>query len=258
MGPGAVELRNVSFMYSGRQGGVHLLRDFSLQVRPGEFVSLVGPSGCGKSTVFKLVAGLLEPTAGEIRLGGQPAADRRGRVALMPQRDLLLPWRTVMENAVLFLELRGVDRREARVRAGELLEVFGLTGFESALPAQLSGGMRQRVAFLRTAVAGGEVMLLDEPFGALDALTRMEMHEWLMRVWERLGTTVLFITHDVEEALLLSDRVVIMGPRGSFFAAEAAVELARPRSRRLLSDPGFAERKAQLMDVLLRGMEVAG
>ncbi|HYG58494.1 MAG TPA: ATP-binding cassette domain-containing protein, partial [Symbiobacteriaceae bacterium] len=169
----AVELEQVSFSFAGPQGKVAVLADFTLRVLPGEFVSLVGPSGCGKSTVFRLVAGLLRPDAGQVRVDGTPVSGARGQVALMPQQDLLLPWRTVLENAVLFLEVQGVPRREAQGRAREAARLFGLSGFEQAYPAQLSGGMRQRVSFMRTALAGKPVMLLDEPFGALDALTRM-------------------------------------------------------------------------------------
>lgn len=251
----AVALHQVDFTFAGQQGDVHVLKDFSLQVRPGEFLSLIGPSGCGKSTVFRLVAGLLRPTRGAVTVSGQPVTGPKGHVALMPQRDLLLPWRTVLENALLFLEVQGVPRKEAETKARAMLELFGLNGFEHAYPSQLSGGMRQRVAFMRTALSGKQVLLLDEPFGALDALTRMEMHEWLLQVWEQLGTTILFITHDVEEAVLLSDRVVVMGRRGSFYSEERVIDLPRPRERRLLSDRQFVDHKARLLDLLFREKE---
>lgn len=251
----AVQLEHVAFAFPARQGSVAVLNDFSLRVAPGEFVSLIGPSGCGKSTVFRLVAGLLRPTGGRVCVGGAPVTGPRGQVSLMPQQDLLLPWRTVLENAVLFLEVQGVSRREAHSRAREMVGLFGLAGFEAAYPAQLSGGMRQRVAFMRTALSGKPVLLLDEPFGALDALTRMEMHQWLMEVLARLGTTVLFITHDVEEAVLLSDRVVVMGARGSGLAAERQIDLPRPRGRRLISAPEFVRHKAQLFDLLFAEKE---
>jgi len=251
----AVNLSHVAFTYMTRKQSVQVLQSFSLSVGPGEFVSLVGPSGCGKSTVFKLVAGLIRPASGVVQVGGKAVTGPRGHVSLMPQRDLLLPWRNVIDNATLLLEIQGISRTEALCRAKEMLQIFGLAGFENAYPAQLSGGMRQRVAFMRTALSGKQVLLLDEPFGALDALTRMEMHQWLLGVWERLQTTVLFITHDVEEAVLLSDRVVVMGPRGSGFAAERRIDLARPRGRRLLSDPAFVQHKAGLLDLLFADRE---
>lgn len=251
----AVEMNHVSFQYVSPQGTTPVLADFNLAVRPGEFVSLVGPSGCGKSTVFRLVAGLLQPSAGEVRVGGKLVTGRKGHVALMPQQDLLLPWRTVLENAVLFLEVQGVPKREAMERARSMAGLLGLAGFENAYPVQLSGGMRQRVAFLRTALSGKQVLLLDEPFGALDALTRMEMQQWLLEVWEQLGNTVLFITHDVEEAVLLSDRVVVMGPRGSGFAMERTIPLPRPRDQHLVSDPTFVRYKAELLELLFQRRE---
>lgn len=253
----AVEMDHVSFQYVTRQGTTRVLTDFHLSVRPGEFVSLVGPSGCGKSTVFRLVAGLLRPSVGEVRVGGQVVTGRKGHVALMPQQDLLLPWRTVLENAVLFLEIQGLPRREAMDRAREMARLMGLAGFEHAYPVQLSGGMKQRVAFMRTALSGKQVLLLDEPFGALDALTRMEMHQWLLQVWEQLGNTVLFITHDVEEAVLLSDRVMVMGPRGSGFATERTIQLPRPRDRHLVSAPEFVRHKAELLELLFQRKEAA-
>lgn len=248
----AVELCDIDFTFASPQGDVQVLKGFNLQVRAGEFLSLVGPSGCGKSTAFRLVAGLLRPTGGTVSVSGQPVTGPRGHVALMPQRDLLLPWRTVLDNALLFLEVQGIPRKEAEDRARAMLQLFGLNGFEKAYPSQLSGGMRQRVAFMRTALSGKQVLLLDEPFGALDALTRMEMHEWLLGVWEQLGTTILFITHDVEEAVLLSDRVVVMGRRGSFYSEERVIDLPRPRERKLVSDPRFVEHKARLLDLLFR------
>jgi ABC-type nitrate/sulfonate/bicarbonate transport system ATPase subunit len=253
----AVELQDVDFSYRSRQGVVDVLRQFRLHVKPGEFVALIGPSGCGKSTIFKLVAGLAEPTRGLVRVGGESVRGARGQVAFMPQRDLLLPWRTVLDNAILFLEIQGIARREARERAREMLRVCGLSGFEAAYPAQLSGGMRQRVAFMRTALSGKPVLLLDEPFGALDALTRLEMQQWLLAVWGQLGTTILFITHDVDEAILLADRVVLLGPRGTFTQAEWPVDLARPRSRRSLQASRFLELKVALLDRLLGEQEGA-
>ncbi|MCK9905890.1 ATP-binding cassette domain-containing protein, partial [Frankia sp. Cpl3] len=169
---------------------------FDMQVEEGEFVSLIGPSGVGKSTLFQLASGLLRPDAGTIALDGIVETNLLGKVAYMPQKDLLLPWRTVTENAALPLELQGVPKREAREQVIERLALFGLAGCADAYPDQLSGGMRQRVSFLRTILTGCDLMLLDEPFSALDGITRLEMQEWLLEMWQRLGSTVIMITHD--------------------------------------------------------------
>jgi ABC-type nitrate/sulfonate/bicarbonate transport system ATPase subunit len=194
-----------------------------------EVLGIVGPSGCGKSTLLELIAGLREPNAGSIEVGG--AADAGGRLArcaYMPQRDLLLPWLSAIDNAGLALRNRGARRAAARAQAGALFERFGLEGFEAARPAELSGGMRQRVAFLRTLVAGKPVLLLDEPFGALDAITRGEMQEWLAMALEADPRTVVLVTHDVEEALYLSDRVAILSARPGRVVIE--LEPAAPRA----------------------------
>lgn len=185
-----------------------------MKVRRGEFISVVGASGCGKSTLFKIIAGLLEPGSGEVALHGQPpnnASERLGQVGYMPQRDLLLPWRTVLDNCLLPWELkRSGSKEEAVIQIRSMLQQFGLGDTGAAYPHELSGGMRQRVAVLRTIAAGNELLLLDEPFGALDAITKRELHRWLLELWSGLDKTVLFITHDLEEALLLSDRIYLM------------------------------------------------
>ncbi|HYF93737.1 MAG TPA: ABC transporter ATP-binding protein [Symbiobacteriaceae bacterium] len=232
-----LDVRKVSFSF----GPVPVLREFSLHVARGEFVSLVGASGAGKSTLFKLITGLLSPQSGEIRVGGAPPAP--GRVGYMPQRDCLMDWRTALDNAAAGLEVKGVPRREARRKALELWGEFGLNGAEARYPRQLSGGMRQRVAFLRTVLGGHAIMLLDEPFGALDAVTRAQMQQWLLGLWQRLGSTVLFITHDAEEAALLSDRVYVLKDRG----VELPVGLPRPRHYGLVTDPALQERRAAIM-----------
>ncbi|HWI52874.1 MAG TPA: ABC transporter ATP-binding protein [Symbiobacteriaceae bacterium] len=232
-----LDVRGVSFNY----GPVPVLRDFSLHVARGEFVSLVGASGSGKSTLFKLITGLLTPGAGEIRVAGAPPAP--GRVGYMPQRDCLMDWRTALDNAAAGLEVQGVDRRTAREKARALWPEFGLAGAEERYPHQLSGGMRQRVAFLRTVLGGHDVLLLDEPFGALDAVTRAQMQQWLLALWQRLGATLLFITHDAEEAALLSDRVYVLQGRG----VEVPVDLPRPRHYGLVTHPALQERRAAIM-----------
>jgi ABC-type nitrate/sulfonate/bicarbonate transport system ATPase subunit len=229
-------------------GGVEALADVSIELADGEFVSIVGPSGCGKSTLLGLLAGLLEPTAGQILLdGAEPTGGLLGRVGYMPQRDLLMEWRTTLQNATLGLELAGVDRSAARERALAEVGRFGLAGFEDRRPSALSGGMRQRAALLRTFLAGRDVLLLDEPFGALDTLTREAMREWLLRVWEADRKTILFVTHDVEEAVFLSDRVYVMSGRPGCMRAAVDVSLPRPRTLELTATPAFAALKDRLL-----------
>ena len=233
-----------------RLGDVQALVGVQLDVMPGEFVALVGPSGCGKSTLLNVIAGLLEPDEGEVWLDGAPAARRLGRVAYMPQRDALLPWRSVLDNAALGLEVAGGSRGEARERARRLLPRFGLAGFGDRYPSALSGGMRQRAAFLRTVLSERGVLLLDEPFGALDALTRRSLQEWLLDLWADLGRTILMVTHDVEEALLLADRVAVMTARPGRVKLVEPVELLRPRSAEMVAEPAFVAQKARLLTSL--------
>jgi ABC-type nitrate/sulfonate/bicarbonate transport system ATPase subunit len=224
--------------------------DVDMRVSRHEILAVVGPSGCGKSTLLELVAGLQEPDEGTVRvLGATRAPDRRAACAYMPQRDLLLPWRDALGNAALALECQGVARAEARRRAEPLFERFGLSEFERSRPNALSGGMRQRVAFLRTLLPGRPVLLLDEPFGALDAITRTDLQEWLAGTLAVEPRTVLLVTHDVEEAAFLADRVVVLSPRPGRPVAEFEVDLPRPRSA---ADPGLAQLKAEALEVLRR------
>lgn len=194
-------------------GALDVLDRVSFSVAPGQFVALVGPSGAGKSTLFNIIAGLDAPTSGRVLFDGSDAHGRRDMTAYMPQKDLLFPWRTIEENAALGLEVQGMRRGEARARVREWFPRFGLDGFEKALPYELSGGMRQRAALLRTVVQGRSTLLLDEPFGALDSLTRQKMQQWLRQMWADNDWTALMITHDVREAVMLADRVVVLGPR---------------------------------------------
>jgi len=229
-------------------GGVEALADVSIELAHGEFVSIVGPSGCGKSTLLGLLAGLIEPTAGQILLDGvAPEGGLLGRIGYMPQRDLLMEWRTTLENATVGLELRGLGRAAARERALAEVARFGLAGFEDRRPSALSGGMRQRAALLRTFLAGREVLALDEPFGALDSLTREAMREWLLDIWEADRKTILLVTHDVEEAIFLSDRVYVMSGRPGRISANVAVALPRPRTLELTGTPAFGELRERLL-----------
>ncbi|MBW4083345.1 ABC transporter ATP-binding protein [Paenibacillus sp. S150] len=219
----------------------------SMEVRQGEFISLVGASGCGKSTLFKIIAGLLRHTGGAIKVNGRLSSEpssRLGQVGYMPQQDLLLPWRTVLDNCLLPWELkRSTGKAEAILYVREMLDRFGLEGTERRYPQELSGGMRQRVAMLRTLAAGNELILLDEPFGALDAITKRGLHRWLLELWSSLEKTVLFITHDLEEALLLSDRIYLMSGGGM---QEFKVDLPRPRHYRMNYDPRFVALREDL------------
>jgi ABC-type nitrate/sulfonate/bicarbonate transport system ATPase subunit len=224
------------------------LEGLDLDLRPRELLAVVGPSGCGKSTLLELVAGLQQPDAGSVVAGG--AADparRRAACAYMPQRDLLLPWRDALGNAALALECQGVKRAEARRRAEPFFERFGLARFERTRPAELSGGMRQRVAFLRTLLPGRPVLLLDEPFGALDAITRASMQEWLAGALVQEPRTTLLVTHDVEEAVFLADRVAVMSPRPGRIVATLDVDLPRPRR---LTDPRVVELRQAALEAL--------
>lgn len=237
-----------SFSVNGRQELV--LGGINLTAAGGEFVSIIGPSGCGKTTLLNVVAGFENLDSGEIILDTISADKRLGKIGYMQQKDLLLPWRTVLGNIVLGLELNGVSRRKARERALALAETFGLKGFENQYPATLSGGMRQRAAFLRTMLQNRDIMLLDEPFGALDALTRVQMQEWLLGLWGSLNLTILHVTHDIDEAILLSDRVYVLTARPAKIAMVLEVELPRPRDHWAMVEPGFADLKSKLVSCL--------
>ncbi|GMU40793.1 MAG: ABC transporter ATP-binding protein [Chloroflexota bacterium] len=248
----AIDVDGVSLAFEGRPPVVALER-VSFTVERGEFVSLVGPSGCGKSTLLRVLAGLIRPQDGVASIDGEPAVGRTGRAAFMPQRDLLLPWRRALGNATLGAELAGVPPAEAAARARALLPAFGLEGFERAWPATLSGGMRQRLALLRTFLTPRDVLLLDEPFGALDAITRREMHAWLQEVWQQDRRTVLLVTHDIDEAITLSDAVFVMSPRPGRIVASVEVDLPRPRTSRDSTTPAFAALKARVLEALESG-----
>src|SRR3954452_12349638 len=227
---------------SRRFGELSALEDLSLTVESGEVVAIVGPSGCGKSTLLELLAGLQEPDQGSVEAA--PAA-------YMPQRDLLLPWRTALANAALALECAGFRKADARREAQPLFERFGLAGFEGARPHELSGGMRQRVALARTFLSGRPLVLLDEPFASLDQITRGALQEWLAGALREDPRTVVLVTHDVQEAIYLADRVAIMSPRPGRIVAEIEVPIERPRPRRAtVTSAEFAELRERAMEAL--------
>jgi ABC-type nitrate/sulfonate/bicarbonate transport system ATPase subunit len=237
---------------SKRFGGLVALRGVDVTVAQHEKVAFLGPSGCGKSTLLRIIAGLLEADAGVVDVAGATSA--RGRLAycaLMPQRDLLLPWRSALDNACIPLENRGIKRRDARDRARPLFEHFGLGKFEHLHPAQLSGGMRQRVSFVRTLMAEKDILLLDEPFGALDSITRGEMQEWLMGAMVEVPRTVLLVTHDVEEALLLADRVVILSAHPGRVVRVLGSQLGENGPRReIVTSPDFVKLREEALEAL--------
>ncbi len=276
----AVSVRNASKSFLRPDlPPIEAIDDISLDVDLGEFVVIVGPSGCGKSTLLNIIAGLAEPDIGSVsilknsrhsrknphhshecprhsRADGNPdelgeqASKRIGRVAYMHQIDLLLPWRNVLSNATLGLEIAGIPRAEADAKATELAQRFGIADFLNAYPATLSGGMRQRVALLRAVLPDRAVLLLDEPFKALDAITRAELQRWLSDVLDRTNRATVMVTHDVEEALMLGDRVLVMSPRPGRILLELDVDLPRPRPRDVVREPNFVELKWQLLSAL--------
>jgi ABC-type nitrate/sulfonate/bicarbonate transport system ATPase subunit len=240
----SIENLNVRF------GSVVALSDVSLDIADGEFVCILGASGCGKSTLFNVVSGLLTATSGKIVLDGQDVSNRPGQVGYMLQKDLMLPWRTVLGNITLAASLTRGATAQDRVEAAELASRYGLGDFLNHYPHALSGGMRQRVAMMRTIAAGRQVMLLDEPFGALDAQTRLGMQQWLLQLWRDLKRTILFVTHDVDEAIYLADRIVVMTPRPGRIAEILKVDLPRPRPLEVLTTDTFVGLKRQIMQHL--------
>jgi ABC-type nitrate/sulfonate/bicarbonate transport system ATPase subunit len=241
----------VSKRFGQGREAVIAVADASLSVGSSEFVTIIGPSGCGKSTLFNIVAGLTAPTTGTVSMDGRRIDGEPGHVGYMMQRDGLMQWRTILDNVVLGVECLGASRAEARERALAHFPKFGLAGFEGRYPSALSGGMRQRAALLRTLLLDRDVMLLDEPFGALDAITRSEMQEWLLSIWGEFRRTVIFITHDVDEAIYLSDRVYVMrGPPGRI-CAEVRIDLPRPRVyENVVGLPEFAQTKQRLLHLI--------
>jgi ABC-type nitrate/sulfonate/bicarbonate transport system ATPase subunit len=244
---GMLELKNISKSFAG----MDVLKGISLHVARGEFVSIVGPSGSGKSTILRLLTQALQADGGDIFFDGMPLSQAAHAFAFMPQRDALMPWRSVIDNAILGLEVHGMRRSQARSVAAPLFERFGLAGFEDHYPAALSGGMRQRAALLRTVIQRQDMLLLDEPFGALDALTRTQMQEWLQGMWTDHRWTALLITHDVREAVFLSDRIYVLSARPSAVIREFDVPLKRPRTLADLGSPAAQAIETEILQTLL-------
>jgi ABC-type nitrate/sulfonate/bicarbonate transport system ATPase subunit len=232
------------------------LASIDLFVNDGEFVTVIGPSGCGKSTLFNIVAGVDQPTTGTVAIDGDAQGARAGKAGYMPQQPLLLPWRTVVENVLLGLDVRRQPRKQAEQEAYELLKRFGLADFAHHYPDTLSGGMRQRVALLRTVLFKSSFLLLDEPFGALDALTRLSLQMWLLDLWQTFHSSVLFITHDVREAILLSDRIYVLSARPARVLRVVEVDLPRPRSSEQLALEQAVRLEQELTALLMKEQQL--
>jgi NitT/TauT family transport system ATP-binding protein len=243
-------IENVHKTYDTDAGPLEAMRDISLEVEEGEFVSIVGPSGCGKSTLMEIVGGLHPPTEGTITIAGKPVSGPDPAIGIVFQQESAFPWRTVVENVEFGLEMERVAKGERRERAREMIELVGLSGFEDRYPTELSGGMRQRVAIARTLVMKPQIILMDEPFGALDEQTRLILGEELLRIRDAANATILFITHSFDEALLLSDRIVVMTARPGSVKRIVENPLPRPRDSSILRDPDFARLSGELWDAL--------
>ena len=244
MSSSVLQVQQVSFRYGGKE----IFRDLSLSIQEREFVSIVGPSGSGKTTLFRLLLGLEKPETGGLFLGEKQVIGAGGGIAYVPQKDLLIPWRSILDNVILPLEISGLTKREAYANARPHFASFGLAGTESAYPHMLSGGMKQRVSFLRAYLTGSDVLLLDEPFSALDAISRVEMQDWLLEQWVSLKKTIILITHDLDEALLLSDRILVTSSPPMKQLAEIPVPLSRPRTMDMkLDDKSLLSLKSELL-----------
>ena len=244
-----LEVKHISKSFDGKP----VLQDISLELRAGEIVSLLGVSGGGKTTLFHIISGLLQPDCGQVLLDDRDITGRPGQVSYMLQKDLLLPYRTIQDNVALPLLLKGTPKKEARLQASRLFAQFGLEGTQKHYPAQLSGGMRQRAALLRTYLFSQEVALLDEPFSALDTLTKSAIHRWYLQVMEDIHLSTLFITHDIDEAILLSDRIYLLSGAPGRIAGEIIIREPKPRREDFNLTPAFLEYKRRILELIGQG-----
>lgn len=231
-------------------GSLHTLEDISLTLEKNQFVSILGPSGCGKSTLFDVISGLELPDRGNIIIDGKNYNGRTGRVSYMHQKDLLFPWNTIISNVSLSLLIKGWNKKQAEIEAKKHFSEFGLKGFEKSYPGQLSGGMRQRAALLRTYLFARDLMLLDEPFGSLDAITRRKMQLWLLDIWKRIRASILFITHDIDEAVFLSDKIYLLSRRPAVVRKVFNIEIERPRNNKTFTSIEFNRIKENITGLL--------
>ncbi len=247
---GKVTVKDFGLSYDTLEGAVEAVRDASIHVDPGEFVSIIGPSGCGKSTLLNAVAGFLKPTRGDVAVDGDPVARPSADRGMVFQQYSLFPWKTVRENVEFGLKMKGMERSKRETSSRTLLGLAGLLAFENQYPENLSGGMKQRVGIIRALATGPKVLLLDEPFGSLDAQTRLIMQQILTNMWQRLKTSVLFVTHDIDEAIFLSDRVYCMTARPGTIKAEIAIPLGRPRQQSMMMSSEFLALRRGLMSLI--------
>ncbi|MDR6549795.1 ABC transporter ATP-binding protein [Paenibacillus qinlingensis] len=247
-----LKLTGIHHAFRSKKSNVSVLADIDLHVDQGEFVSIIGPSGSGKSTLFHIIGGLVQPTSGDVWLDGENVTGQKGLISYMPQQPALFPWRSIEENVALGNEVAGASRSTAIAKAREWLPKVGLGGYERELPHVLSGGMQQRVSFLRALLSPQELMCLDEPFGSLDALTRLDMQAWLINIWEQNKRSILFVTHSIEEALFLSDRIYVFSNKPATILEEVKVPFARPRREDVQQDPTFLALRQHIQGLLRR------
>lgn len=242
-----LEIKNVFKEYPLSEGSTfETLHDISISVKKGEFVAIIGPSGCGKSTLFNLISGIETPTKGEIQLDGSSIINSKGNVSYMPQKDHLLPWRRILDNVIIGMEINGFKKKQAREIALGYMETFGLNSFENEYPKSLSGGMKQRAALLRTILLKKDVLLLDEPFGALDEITRQQMQNWLLSIWGKFNHTIIFVTHSIDEAIYLADKVYVLSNRPAKIKYQVNIDLPRNRTPAIITDKRFVEIKREI------------
>jgi NitT/TauT family transport system ATP-binding protein len=245
-----IYIKNVKKTFKEGNEELEVLKDINVILNNGEFVSIIGPSGCGKSTIFHILTQIEKHDEGIVEIDGVSINKIKKGIGYMPQKDLLMPWRNLIDNVSMPLEIQGVSKGERVRKIEKLLPIFGLEGFEKAYPYQLSGGMRQRAALLRTILINSDVMLLDEPFAALDAINRSNMQEWLLDIWQKFKHSVFFITHDVEEAIYLSDRIYVLSHRPARVIDEIKIDFSRPRKKEMILTPEFLEYKRRILKLL--------